>query len=134
VVVAGSVFLAGRRDFVADVVAALRANDAPVDLLDAMRTIPRDPGSSPGIPRGETPDPVAAVTWLLWMAYHRSRGVEVLRDMALGGGVAPTVGAVAGALFGARDGVANWPDAWLNGAGEDVERRKTVVRWLNNQP
>lgn len=134
IVVAGSVFLEGRRDFVADVVAALRANDAPPDLLDAMRTIPRDPGSPPAIPRGDTPDPVAAVTWCLWMAYHRARGVEVLRDMALAGGVAPTMGAVAGALFGARDGVESWPGIWLSGAGEDVASRSRLAKRLNNQP
>jgi hypothetical protein len=131
-VVAAAAFLEGRRDFVADVVAALRANDAPDLVLNAMRTIPRDPRTPPPVPHGGTPDPLAAVTWLLWMAYHRPRGVEVLREMALAGGIAPTVGALAGALFGARDGIGSWPDDWLNGAGEDVVRRKTVAGRLSN--
>jgi hypothetical protein len=129
-IVAAATFLEGRRDFVADVVAALRANDAPDLVLDAMRTIPRDPRTAPPVPHGETPDPLAAVPWLLWTAYHRPRGVEVLREMALAGGIAPTVGALAGALFGARDGVEGWPELWLSGAGEDVERRKTMARRL----
>jgi hypothetical protein len=132
VVVAAAAFLEGRRDFVADVVAALRANDAPDLVLDAMRTIPRDPRTPPPVPDGDTPDPLAVVTWLLWMSYHRPRGVEVLREMALAGGIAPTVGALAGALFGARDGIERWPEVWLNGAGEDVARRKTVAARLSN--
>ena len=96
VVVAAATLLEGRRDFVADVVAALRANDAPDPVLDAMRTIPRDPRTPPPVPHGETPDPLATVTWLLWAVYHRPRGVEVMREMAIGGGIAPTVGALVG--------------------------------------
>ena len=132
VVVAAAAFLEGRRDFIADVVAALRANDAPDLVLDAMRTIPRDPRTAPPVPDGENPDPLATVTWLLWTGYHRPRGVDVLREMALAGGIAPTAGALAGGLFGARDGVERWPDAWLNGAGEDVARRLSVARRLGN--
>jgi len=134
VVVAAATLLEGRRDFVADVVAALRANDAPEPVLDAMRTLPRDPRTAPPLPEGPTPDPLAAVTWLLWTGYHRPRGVDVMREMALVGGVAPTVGALAGAMFGAREGIESWPDAWIDGAGEDVERRKTIARRLDNQP
>jgi hypothetical protein len=134
VVIAAAAFLDGRRDFVADVVAALRANDAPDVVLDAMRTIPRDPRTPPPVPHADTPDPLMAVTWLLWTAYHRPRGVEVLREMALVGGIAPTTGALAGALFGARDGIGSWPAAWLSGAGEDVARRRVVARGLSYQP
>lgn len=134
VVVAAATLLEGRRDFVADVVAALRANDAPDPVLDAMRTIPRDPRTAPHVPRGDAPDLLAAVTWLLWTVYHRPRGVEVMREMAIGGGIAPTVGALVGALFGARDGIESWPEVWLNGAGEDVERRRMVAGRIGDQP
>ncbi len=128
VVIAAAAFLEGRRAFIADVVAALRANDAPGELVDAMRTIPRDPRAPPPLPRGDTPDPVAAATWLLWGAYHRPRGADALRELALCGGIAPTVGAVAGALFGARDGISGWPAAWL--AGEDVVSRRALAMRL----
>src|ERR1019366_5254092 len=43
VVLAAAAFLEGRRDFIPDVVATLRANDASASLLDAIRNIPRDP-------------------------------------------------------------------------------------------
>lgn len=131
VVIAAASFLEGRRDFIADVIAALRANDAPEAVLDAMRRIPQDPRTPPMIPRGDTPDPVVAATWLLWTAHHRPRGVDALRELALSGHVAPTVGAVAGALFGARDGVGSWPAVWLDGAGGDVVLRSALARRLS---
>jgi hypothetical protein len=132
VVLAAAALLDGRRDFIPDVVAALRANDAAASLLDAIRTIPRDPRSAPSLPRGENPDPVAAVTWLLWQAHHRPRGVDLLHDLLLTAEVAPAVGAVAGALFGARDGTANWPAAWLAAAGDEVVRRRALAKRLGD--
>ena len=131
-VLTAAALLEGRRDFVPDVVAALRANDANRGLLDAIRTIPRDPSMPPPAPMGENPDPVAAVTWLLWQVYHRPRGFDVLHDLAHGDRITPAVGAIAGALFGARDGMASWPQAWLDGAGEDVALRKALARRLTS--
>ena len=54
-VLAASALLEGRRDFVPDVVSALRANEASAGLLEAIRTIPRDPRSPPPFPSGENP-------------------------------------------------------------------------------
>lgn len=130
VVLAASAFLEGRRDFVADVVAALRANDASPALVDAIRNIPRDPRAEPPMPTGDAPDPVTTVTWLLWIAHHRPRGAAVLRDVSLLGGITPTVGAVLGALLGARDGTGDWPSAWISGAGEEVALRRALARRL----
>lgn len=130
VVLAAAAFLEGRRDFVPDVVAALRANDASAELLAAMRAIPRDPRAEPPMPRGDTPDPVAAANWLLWVAHHRPRGVALLREVSLVGGLTPTVGAVLGALLGARDGLDSWPVAWIDGAGEEVILRRALARRL----
>ncbi len=127
-VLAASALLEGRRDFVPDVVAALRANDASAGLLEAIRTIPRDPGTPPALPSGEHPDPVAAVTWLLWQVYHRPRGFDVLHDLAHHGAISPAIGAIAGALFGARDGMASWPEAWFTAAGEDLVLRRALAR------
>ena len=127
-VLAASALLEGRRDFVPDVVAALRANDASAELLEAIRTIPRDPRTAPPSPSGENPDPVPAVTWLLWQVYHRPRGFDVLHDLAHVSVISPAIGAIVGALFGARDGMASWPEAWFDAAGEDVVLRRALAR------
>ena len=132
IVVAASTFLEGRRDFVPDVVAALRANDASAVLLEAIRAIPRDPRAEPAQPLGATPEPVAVATWLLWVAHHRPRGVAALRDLSQMSGVSPIVGAVLGALLGARDGLDGWPAEWLDGAGDEVALRRSLARRLGN--
>lgn len=46
------------------------------------------------------------------------------------GGVASSVGAVLGALVGARDGVDHWPGPWRDGAGEDVALRLALAERL----
>lgn len=129
-VLAAAAFLEGRRDFIPDVVAALRANDASPILLEAIRTIPRDPRTPPPVPTGINPDPVAAVTWLLWSAYHRPRGFDVLHELAFAGEISPAVGAIMGALFGARDGLQSWPAAWIDGAGEEAGLRRALANRL----
>lgn len=127
VVVAAARLLEGHRDFIADVIAVLRANDAPTPLLDAVARVPRDPRTPPLIPRGASPSPMAAVSWMLWNVHHRPRGVQVLEQMVLAGGVSVTVGAVLGALIGARDGVVQWPKGWIDGAGEGVVLRRAFA-------
>jgi ADP-ribosylglycohydrolase len=126
-VLTASAFLEGRRDFVADVVAALRANDASGELIDAIRTIPRDPRTAPPVPVGVNPDPVAAITWVLWSAYHRPRGFDVMHELTHTDGVSPAIGAIVGALFGARDGMESWPAAWFARGGEDVTLRRALA-------
>jgi ADP-ribosylglycohydrolase len=129
-VLTAAALLEGRRDFVPDVVAALRANDAGADLLDAVRTIPRDPHLPPPRPSGENPDPVTAATWLLWHAHHAPRGVDLLHELAYAEDISPTIGALAGALFGAREGIESWPDAWIARAGEEVLLRQALAARL----
>jgi hypothetical protein len=128
VVVAGATLLEGRQDFVADVIAVLRANDAPPRLLDPVRHLPRDPYRPPAPPAGVAPDPVDVAVWALWTALHRHRGIPALRDMALLGGIPAEAGAVLGALLGARDGTAGWPPAWT---GEEVVRRRALAEQLD---
>lgn len=130
VVVAASRFLEGSRDFLPDVIAVLRANDAPAELLEAVRTIPRDPRAAPPLPRGAMPSPTASVTWLLWTAHHRPRGLDALAAMAMAGGVSPSLGAALGGLLGARDGVTGWPAAWLAAGGAEVTLRAALARRL----
>jgi len=126
-VVAAAELLDGHRDFVAEVVAALRANDAPADLVEALRAIPRDPRTPPPIPRGDCPDVVQVTSWVMWQLHHRPRSADALREMALAGGLRPCVGAILGALLGARDGTATWPESWLLETGEEVVLRKAVA-------
>ncbi|MES2306258.1 MAG: ADP-ribosylglycohydrolase family protein [Gemmatimonadota bacterium] len=130
VVVAASRFLEGSRDFIPDVIAVLRANDAPATLLDAIRLIPRDPGTPPPVPLGAAPSPEVAIAWLLWTAHHRPRPLDTLAAMALQGGISPTVGAVLGALLGARDGVTVWPAPWLEAGAEEATLRAALARRL----
>jgi ADP-ribosylglycohydrolase len=129
-VLTGSRLLEGSRDFIPDVLALLRTNRASEELVEAVRVVPRDPRTSPPFPEGEEPAPVATLSWLLWQLQHRPRGVELLREVTLRGGVSPFVGALLGALVGARDGLVGWPTAWVAGAGEEVVLRRALVhRW-----
>lgn len=130
IVLAAAAFMAGRRDFVPDVVAALRANDASAELIEAVRTIPRDPRTSPPVPIGANPGPPSVVTWVLWQAYHRPRGFDAMHELACAPDVSASVGALVGALFGARDGTESWPAEWLTRAGEDVVLRAVLARRL----
>jgi hypothetical protein len=130
VVVAAARFLEGHRDFLADVLGVLRANDAPPALFGRVQDIARDPRRQPPPPRGPEAGAVTVATWALWQAHHRPRGVEALEAMVHAGGVAPEAGAVLGALLGARDGTAGWPAKWLAASGEDVVLRVAVARRL----
>lgn len=76
------------------------------------------------------PSPTASVTWLLWTAHHRPRGVDALATMAITGGVSPTIGAALGALLGARDGVTVWPATWVAAGSEEVALRTALARRL----
>ena len=131
-VVAAATCLEGRRDVVPDVVAVLRANDAPASLIDAVRFIPRDPRDVPPAPVGASPDPATAAIWLLWMLHHRARGSTAMREIALHGALSPVVGSIAGALFGARDGLDDWPAAWIAGSGEEVTLRRALAHRLTS--
>ncbi len=130
VVVAASRLLDGHRDFIPDVLAVMRSNDAPPALVDAIARVPRDPRTTPTIPRGDAPMPTDALSWILWVVHHRPRGVAALEQMVLAGGVSPTVGCLLGSLIGARDGIGNWPTAWLAEAGEDVTLRRALAARL----
>lgn len=127
VTVAAWRLLEGHRDFIPEVIAALRANEAPGRVLEAVRSVPRDPRTPPPVPRGETADPVGALTWILWIAHHRPRPVDELEKLARAGGISPTVGAILGALLGAREGVVGWPEEWLKAVREESAFRRSVL-------
>ena len=130
VVVAASRLIEGHRDFIPDVLAVLRANAATNDVVEAVARVPRDPRTPPAVPRGESPDPLAVLSWVFWTVHHRPRGVPALEQMVLAGGVSPTVGAVLGALIGARDGLEGWPGRWVDGGSAGVAHRRSLARRL----
>jgi ADP-ribosylglycohydrolase len=128
-VVAAAGLLEGRRDVVPDVLSMLLANDAPEEMLVAVRAVPRNPGQAPAVPRHGAP-PAAVLAWVLWLVAYQPRSAEALTMMVLAGGVDPSVGAALGALLGARDGIADWPAEWLEEAGEEVTLRSALARQL----
>lgn len=129
-VVAASRLLQGFRDFIPDVLSVLRLNDAPAPLFEQFAAIPRDVRTPPPLPRGAVPAPDLVAAWVLWQVHHRPRSDDVLRTMVLGGDRSPHVGALLGALLGARDGLASWPPQWREGAGEEVTLRLALAARL----
>jgi ADP-ribosylglycohydrolase len=110
-------FLQGKRDFVPDVVEALRNNAVPEELLAAVRRVPlpaRDVSPGVGSPPGLALDDAEAA---LRLAYHEPVLERGLRFAAAAGAVAAGRAGLAGALLGARDGVHAIPDGWT--AGDD---------------
>lgn len=93
--VAAACFLQARRDFVADVMEALRANEAPSELLAGLAKVPiwhRAP-----LPVGV----VAELRDVLWAVHHLPSVAGVTGQLA---GLGSTAVALGSALAGARDG------------------------------
>jgi ADP-ribosyl-[dinitrogen reductase] hydrolase len=112
--VAAACFLGGRRDFVGDVIEALRNNDAPAEVTDAVRRVPvlrRDELPVVGEAAGHT---VHCMQIALWAAYHEPAYTGAMCWLANAGGDTDTNAAVAGGLIGARDGEAAVPASWVS--------------------
>ncbi len=110
-------FLQGKRDFVPDVVEALRSNDVPDELLARVRRVPLPaaadgPDLAPGTALG---DAVAT----LRLAYHEPLVERGLRAVAAPGPPAAARAGLAGALLGGRDSSYAIPPDWtvFDGAG-----------------
>lgn len=109
-------FLQGKRDFVPDVVEALRNNDVPETLLAAVRRVPLPAGAGePSGPGSAVADAEAA----LRLAYHEPVLERGLRGVGVEGAAAAGRAGLAGALFGARDGVGALPDDWTEMVDRD---------------
>lgn len=111
--VAASCFLAGRRDFVGDVIEALRNNDAPTEVTDAVRRVPILARGDLPILGGAAGYTVHCMQIALWAAYHEPAYEGAMIWLANAGGDTDTNAAVAGGLLGARDGEEAVPAAWL---------------------
>ncbi|HEU5358064.1 MAG TPA: ADP-ribosylglycohydrolase family protein [Gemmatimonadales bacterium] len=101
--VAVACFLDGRRDIVPDVVEALRNNDAPAELLAAVRRVPLERWEEIGRNGDDAPPVVLDVERALWCAHH-APDLDVAADLLACDGDRDALPLV-GALLGARDGI-----------------------------
>jgi len=106
-------FLQGRRDFVADVIEALRNNAVPEALLAVVRRVPLPADAVPGGHGAGQGQAVADAEAALRLAYHEPLLERGLDGIARGPGCAGRAG-LAGALLGARDGVEAVPAGWIS--------------------
>ncbi len=106
--------LHGNPYFVEEVLHQL-ADTAPRALLEAIRRVPwEDESALPIALSGPAGYAVDCVEIAFWCAVHRPSLEEALIFLAEAGGDTDTNAAVAGALLGARDGVAGIPPRWLD--------------------
>lgn len=123
--VAAAQFLAGRRDFLGDVIAALQTNDAPEDVLSALRRIPlRQPVDLTG-DGGPGPIPCLEVALGILYQFGQARGVLRWLESA---GPPPMVGALVLGLSGARDGEQSLPAMRVAQLGEAARMRTLAKR------
>jgi len=131
--VAAAELLAGRRDFLADVIEVLRVNEAPEELLAAVRRVPLERREELPIVGERAWDALTCVEVALWAAWHEPDLEEGLIWLANAGGDTDTNAAVAGGLLGARDGEAAIPRRWIDALPE-VERLRTIAVRLIGLP
>jgi ADP-ribosylglycohydrolase len=96
--------LEGKRDFIADVLEALRNNPVPDELLGAVRRVPVERRQDLVTAELSVSDAVGCVKAALWLAYHEPLVERGLRWAAEGGSGRSALAGTAGALLGARDG------------------------------
>lgn len=111
-------FLQGKRDFVPDVIEALRNNEVPPALLAAVRRVPLPAGAAPG--SDGVGRALADVEAALRLAYHEPLAERGLASLAPLGAAAAARAGLAGALLGARDGVAAIPAARTSPIDRDI--------------
>jgi len=127
--VAAAELLAGRRDFLADVIEVLRVNDAPAELLAAVRRVPLERREELPILGDRAWDAVSCAEIALWAAWNEPDLETALIWLANAGGDTDTNAAVAGGLLGARDGEAAVPARWV-AALPEVERIRRIATSL----
>jgi ADP-ribosyl-[dinitrogen reductase] hydrolase len=127
--VAAASFLRGRRDFVPEVIEALRNNDAPAELLAAVRRVPLERREELPVAGAEPGSAGHCMEIALWFAHHEPDLERGLVWLANAGGDTDTNAAVAGGLMGARDGEAAIPGRWID-ALPDPERLRRLAERL----
>ncbi len=131
--VAAAELLGGRRDFLADVIEVLRVNEAPEELLAAVRRVPLERREDLHLVGERAGDAVTCVEAALWTAWHEPSLEQGLVWLANAGGDTDTNAAVAGGLLGARDGEGAIPERWL-AALPDLDRLRTLAARLAGAP
>ncbi len=127
--VAAACFLRGRRDFVGEVIESLTSNDAPEELVAAVRRVPLERQEELPVTGASAGYVVHGVEIALWFAYHESNLERGLVWLANAGGDTDTNAAVAGGLMGARDGEGAVPARWI-GALPDAPRIRQLASRL----
>ncbi|MEO8449757.1 MAG: ADP-ribosylglycohydrolase family protein [Gemmatimonadota bacterium] len=97
--VAVACFMAGRRDFVPDVLEALKANDAPGAMMETIERVPIWRRPTPAAPDGRAGGMLPELETVLWALHHESQPDRVTSHLSPG--LARSIGL---ALIGARDG------------------------------
>ncbi len=126
--VAAACFLAGRRDFVGDVIEALRNNDAPMEVTEAVRRVPLMRRTDLPVTGGAQGYTVHCMQIALWVAYHEPELEPALVWLVNAGGDTDTNAAVAGGLLGARDGEASVPERWVAQVAQAGSLRELAER------
>ena len=129
--VAAACFLRGRRDFVPEVIEALRMNDAPPEVTDAVRRVPLLARRELQLEGAGANSALTCMTVALWFAHHEPLLERGLIDLANSGGDTDTNAAVAGGLMGARDGAAAIPARWLAQIPGTLELEQLALRLAN---
>ena len=111
--VAAACFLEGRRDFIPDVLEALRNNEAPAEVIAAVRRVPLEKRTDLKVAGPEAGYTVHCMEIALWCAYHEPNLERGLIWLVNAGGDTDTNAAVAGGLMGARDGAPAVPARWV---------------------
>lgn len=127
--VAAHCLLRGIRDFLPEVLDALRQNEAPEELVAAVRRVPLEKREELPVVGAAAGYVVHCVEIALWFAYHEPNLERGLVWLANAGGDTDTNAAVAGALMGARDGDGAIPARWLNRLFE-ADRLRTLAHRL----
>ena len=103
--VAAARLLQGHRDFVPDVIEALRNNEAPALLLETVRRLPLLRRESIDAVAGSESPAVAATCAALWAAHTEPRTSSALAWLEQLPETLVSAAAVGAGLLGARDGI-----------------------------
>ncbi|MEO8032465.1 MAG: ADP-ribosylglycohydrolase family protein [Gemmatimonadota bacterium] len=132
--VAAHCLLRGITDFLPEVLDALTRNQAPADLIQAVRRVPLKKQEQLPVTGAEAGYVVHCVEIALWFAYHEPNLERGLIWLANAGGDTDTNAAVAGALMGIRDGDGAIPVRWLDRLHEADRLRALAHRLIGLVP
>ena len=132
--VAAHCLLRGVNDFLPEVLDALRQNDAPGELLEAVRRVPLEKREALPVVGPSAGYVVHCVEIALWFAYREPNLERGLIWLANAGGDTDTNAAVAGALMGARDGDGAIPPRWTDRLFEADRLRALAQRLVGLAP